>query len=113
MGVTSTTTVGRRVSKNNISIVKNVATPMGSNVPGEISDDDMSTVDECKTIKSTPEQDKAMQSYIRRNELTPGHYNLYSRSCVDFVRDGLSEVFGSQFNDTVFPGSLYDQIGNP
>jgi len=111
-GVNSSNTVGRRVAKDNIGLVANVATPLGAYVKAEVSDDDMSSVSECKTIKATPEQDKAMQRYIKMSTLTPGFYNLYNRSCVDFVRDGFSEVFGFQFNNTMFPGDLYEQINS-
>ncbi|WP_201797607.1 hypothetical protein [Shewanella halifaxensis] len=95
MGVNTSNTTGRRAAKNNIGIVTNVATPLGADVKGEVSADDMSTASDCKTIKTTPDQDKALQDYINRNILTPGYYNLYNRSCVDFVRDGLSDVLGS------------------
>lgn len=103
-------TYGRRSSSNNLGIFRNSAI-VGSNIPGEVSKDNMETKAECKAIKTTEEQDKQLQERIRVNQLSPGSYNLYTRNCTSFVRDALRDILNLEIkgNDPR-PSNLYDQI---
>jgi RHS repeat-associated protein len=81
----------------------------GKDVPGEVSDDSGDPSD-CTTTKTTPEQDEKVQEYIDNNILNPGSYNLYNRSCVDFVRDAYEEILDIPLSDTNFPTEIYSDI---
>ncbi|NRA83563.1 MAG: hypothetical protein HRU22_07290 [Gammaproteobacteria bacterium] len=103
IGVNSTNTMGRRPANG---ITKDAL--LSKDVAGEVSADSGSK--SCSKIKTTAAQDKAMQSYINQNVLNPGVYNLLGRSCVGFVRDGLSQVLGMQLSNTTLPSALYSEV---
>jgi hypothetical protein len=58
-------------------------------VPGVVKPDDMSQPHQTLQIHTSPEQDAAVQHYIDSQRVNPGNYNLYSRNCGDFVRNGM------------------------
>ncbi|KKO47537.1 hypothetical protein VT06_16555 [Arsukibacterium sp. MJ3] len=83
------------------------------NVSGRVSrdlDNNDKLTQSCKVIKSTPEQDQAWEKYQADNIANPGLYNLTSRSCVDYVRDGLINILGMNPGNGDFPSDLYNSI---
>jgi hypothetical protein len=61
-------------------------------VPGQVLDDAMDhsgQTPDSLTIKTTPDQDRAMQNAINQRFHNPGKYNLYNRNCARFVEDVL------------------------
>lgn len=112
MGVNTSQTTGRRVNKETPALLKPFILG-GSNIFGEVSDDDMNSAEECKTVKASSQQDRDMQRYIDNAIKNPGQYNLYNNSCVDFVRDGFNQILGLPLSNTNLPGALYNEIGNP
>lgn len=103
-------TYGRRSDSNNLGIVRNSAI-LGSNIPAEVSKDHMEDKAECKTVKTTEEQDKQLAERIRVNQLIPGSYNLYTRNCSAFVRDALRDILKMNIRgNSPLPRSVYDQI---
>lgn len=88
-----------------------MAVATANDVKGEVSPDPGEGA-QCKVIQTTSTQDQEMQEYIQRNIDNPGNYNGLSRSCVDFVRDGLEEVLDLELSDTNFPRTLFDEISN-
>lgn len=84
---------------------------LGSNIPTEVSKDHMEDKAECKTVKTTEEQDKQLAERIRVNQLIPGSYNLYTRNCSAFVRDALRDILKMNIRgNSPLPRSVYDQI---
>ncbi|ASR42745.1 hypothetical protein BEN78_04435 [Xanthomonas citri pv. mangiferaeindicae] len=59
--------------------------------PGVVKPDSGSA-EECKTIKTSPEQDKTMQSVIDGVAANPGSYTFTGNNCVSFVRSVLGSV---------------------
>jgi len=109
LGVNTTNTTGRRT--DGTSTLTDIFS--GDDVPGEVSLDDPYNTDshkQCTTIKTTSEQDKTIQDYINRHIADPGNYNLYSRSCVDFVRDILRKELGMNLSNTDLPSNFYHEV---
>ncbi|MDO6421688.1 RHS repeat-associated core domain-containing protein [Saccharophagus degradans] len=107
-GVNSGQTMGRRVREDASGLKPLV--PLGGTVPGEVSDDHMEDVEECKTISTTSDQDKQASRILNLSSRTAQKYNLYQNSCVDFVRDSLESVLGTSYSNTNMPRTLYDEI---
>lgn len=103
--VNSSDTTGRRTDGTSdvIDIIN------GKDVPGEVSKDPGNS-SQCTTTKTTPEQDKKVQQYIDANKNNPGNYNLYGRSCVDFVRDAYENILNIPLSDTNLPTNIYSDI---
>ena len=61
-------------------------------VPGELKSDNMNNVTRMMRITLSDQKTKQIGACIRKRKAAPGKYNLFSRSCTDFVRDCLKEV---------------------
>ena len=58
-------------------------------VPGEVLPDSTTAVHDSLLIKTNALQDALIQQYIKNHTTNPGHYNLYTRQCTDFVAGAL------------------------
>ena len=106
-GVNTNQTSGRRV-RADASALKFLV-PLGVTVPGEVSNDHMNNVTQCKNILQRRSKMKKRISSLRYLEVYQ-EYNLYNQSCVDFVRDSLSEVLNTSYSDTNMPSTLFNEI---
>jgi RHS repeat-associated protein len=59
------------------------------------------------TIKTTPEQDRAVQDFINARTANPGFYALSGRHCGDFVQDALRAAGIDPFEDVLSPDSFF------
>jgi len=101
-GVNTTDTYGRRTKDGGMF-----------NVDAKVSRDlDVNSKDSqtCTTVKATPDQDAKWKAFETASKANPGLYNVVTRSCVDYVRDGMSLTFGVQFNNTESPITLFHSI---
>jgi RHS repeat-associated protein len=53
---------------------------------------DTKQAEQCKTVSTTPEQDKKMADFISRTTANPGTYRLGGNNCTNFVRSVLQEA---------------------
>ena len=105
LGVNTSDTTGRRTDGTSdlIDIIN------GEDVPGEVSKDP-GKPSSCTTTKTTSKQDDRVQQYIANHMNNPGLYNLYDRSCVDFVRDPFEQILGMPLGDSNLPSEVYRDI---
>jgi hypothetical protein len=102
-GVNTTDTYGKRTLNGDGAF----------NVQGDVSrdlDHNSKSSQTCTTVKATPEQDKAWAKYQAAMRSNPGMYHLTSSSCVDYVRNGMSQVFGVQLSNAEGPQALFFEI---
>ena len=80
-------------------------------VPGEISYDDILSAADSLKISLGPKETESVRSCIKRRfyEILP--YNLFSSSCVDFVRECLA-AGGISVNDNLWPSSTFGDLRN-
>ena len=110
IGVNSTATYGRRTASSNYSAGELAKLIVGKDVKGEVSRDH-GTPAECKKIETTKEQEKAIQDMIQRHMASPGDYNLFAGSCVDFVRTGLEVHLGIEgLSQSDLPSTFYNSV---
>jgi RHS repeat-associated protein len=107
-GVNTNQTFGKRVRADASSL--KFLVPLGVTVPGEVSSDHMNDATQCKTISTTKEQDEKANQFLKNSRTNYQEYNLYNQSCVDFVRDSLSDVLKTPYSQTNMPSTLYNQI---
>jgi len=103
-GVNTQNTQGRRAREDT-----NEFFPIPAEVSPDPTDDETR---QCEVIKSSSSQDQAFQDYINENVDNPGDYNLFQRSCVDFVRDPLRDILGLELSDTNLPEALFNELNN-
>jgi len=80
---------------------------LGFNVPGAVKYDDLKLPHYTHIIHTSPQQDKAVQTYIDQTKAHPGNYNLYNRNCAVFC-EGAINAGGMKAPSTMFPNRLYD-----
>ena len=81
--------------------------------PGEVAPDaerEAGQKKECKTIETTPEQDKRINQFIQNRVNNPGNYTLLGRNCAAFVRDSL-RAGGIMLPEFISPYGVYHYIG--
>ncbi len=66
-----------------------LATPADVDVPGVVKADSMDKPHDTLRIPTSPDQDAAVDAYIKQRQSNPGDYNLYNRQCTDFVNSAL------------------------
>ncbi len=76
--------------------------------PGAVRQDS-GEAKECKTIKTTEEQDKVMQSAIDARQKNPGTYSFTGNNCVSFVRSVLQSI-GVQTPGSIKPYEYLDGL---
>jgi RHS repeat-associated protein len=79
----------------------------GLDVPGVVNPDDMTQARNTLLIRTTPQQDAAVQKFINNRMRNPGMYNLYQRQCTDFVKDALRAAGIPVPGDAPGPTSSY------
>jgi len=82
----------------------------GCDVPGDLLNDQArhpGVNPEIIIIRTTPEQDRAMQQLIDQRNANHGNYNLYGRNCSRFVEDVL-RAGGLNPPDTTYPHDLFN-----
>jgi hypothetical protein len=62
------------------------------------------------TIKTTPEQDQAVQDFINARTANPGLYALSGRHCGTFVQDALRAAGIDPFPNVVSPKSVFEAL---
>jgi RHS repeat-associated protein len=82
---------------------------LGKDVPGVLKADDLNQRYETIILKTTPEQDQAVQDAIDYRAANPGNYNLYNRNCAVFCVDGLT-TGGQNASPTVMPRKLFNSL---
>jgi RHS repeat-associated protein len=85
------------------------ATLLDINVPGIEKPDAGEIPIDSITIHTDPQQDAAVQAFIKDRMKNPGKYNLYHRNCATTVESALSSANLSSPNDTL-PKSLFDWL---
>ncbi len=82
VGVNTSATVG--FYPENSDLLTGLKVPLGLDVPGAIKPD-IGMESKTVTIRTSPEQDKAMQAAINTLAENPGSYNLFRRNCTAFA----------------------------
>lgn len=59
--------------------------------PAEVKPD-INKAEQCKTINTTPDQDKKMAEFIERTTANPGTYRFTGNNCTNFVRSVLEQA---------------------
>jgi uncharacterized protein RhaS with RHS repeats len=103
IGVNSPTTYGFYPAANA------AWTPLDFNVPGVEKTDASEVPIETITIHTDPQQDAAVQAFIRDKIKNPGKYNPYSRNCATTVEAALSSAKLASPNDTL-PKNLFNWL---
>jgi RHS repeat-associated protein len=103
IGVNSTSTYGFYPAANA------AITPLDISVPGVEKPDAGEIPIDSITIHTDPQQDAAVQSFIKGRIKNPGKYNLYNRNCAITVEGALSSAKVAAPND-ILPKSLFDWL---
>lgn len=59
--------------------------------PGAIKPDNKKPAEQCRTIQTSPDQDRRMSEFIERARADPGTYRLTGNNCTNFVRSVLEQ----------------------
>lgn len=105
VGVNSDDTRGRYPASGESGI--DIA--QGEDVNGIIQADDQNLLEDTFVIKTTPEQDLAVEIYIKTQENS--YYNLYKQSCVDLVRGALNAA-GISTTGTIRPRQFFSDMNS-
>lgn len=82
IGVNSSSTVGFYPKDSGVSAL--------FGTPGEVKRDEKGA-EACKTVKTSPADDKKMSDYIAARTAAPGNYSLAGSNCTAFVRSVLQQ----------------------
>jgi RHS repeat-associated protein len=100
VGTNPTSTVGYYPERATLKALKGA--------PGVLRQDS-GVARECKTIETTEEQDKTMQSIIDAVRENPGTYSFTGNNCVSFVRSVLQSI-GVQTLNSIKPYEFMDGL---
>jgi RHS repeat-associated protein len=95
VGVNTGTTSGFYPNKTGLGVIA------GKDTPGEWKEDKANQIKNI-TIKTTPEQDAAIQKHLDGQKQNPGSYNLYNRNCATQAGEAL-KAGGIKVPDTIRP----------
>lgn len=94
IGINSSATVGYYPRSDSVGLRAITGTP-GAIRP------DAKPAEQCKTIKTSADQDRRMSEFIARTTANPGTYPLAGNNCTNFVRSVLEQA---GISTTSFPG---------
>ena len=103
VAVNSGTTCGFYPKQTGVGVL------LGKDTPGAWGQDTAKQIKNV-TIKTTPDQDAAVQKHLDAQKQSPGNYNLYNRNCATQAGEAL-KAGGIKVPDTIMPRPFFEGIG--